>query len=107
MVVRNQEKAVSVSRYLHSDARGVRNLRRVQERVLTDEKRLGGVRPRGGWMDSHGVEPRDPLELLVVAGEREEFVERSFWQDAEADGVTFEESRVDGKWNPQGGEPWK
>ena len=58
-------------------------------------------------MDRNGVEPRDPLELVVLAGDREEFVERSFWQDAEADGVTFEESRVDGKWNPQGGEPWK
>ena len=105
--MRGREKAVSVSRYLQSDAQGVRSLRREQERTLTGEKRLGAVRRRGGWVDSHGVEPRDPLELVVLAGEREEFVERSFWQDAEADGVTFDESRVDGKWNPQGGEPWK
>ena len=106
-MVREREKTVSVSRYLQSNARGVRSLQREQERTLTGEKRLGAVRRRGSWMDSHGVEPRDPLELVVLAGEREEFVERSFWQDAEADGVTFEESRVDGKWNPQGGEPWK
>ena len=106
-MVRDREKTVGVSRYLHGNARGVSGLRRDQERVLTGEKRLGGVQRRGGWGDSHGVEPRDPLDLVVLAGDREEFVERSFWQDAEADGVTFEESRVDGKWNPQGGEPWK
>jgi hypothetical protein len=106
-MVRDREKAVSVSRYLHSDARGVRSLRSEQERALTGEKRLGAVRRRGGWVDSHGVEPRDPLEFVVLAGDRDEFVERSFWQDAEADGVTFEESRVDGKWNPMGGESWK
>lgn len=106
-MVREREKAVSVSRYLQRDAQGVRRLRREQERTLTGERRLGAVRRRGSWTDSHGVEPRDPLELVVLAGEREEFVERSFWQDAEADGVTFEESRVDGKWDPMGGESWK
>ena len=106
-MVKEREKAVSVSRYLRGNAQGVSSLRHDQERALTGEKRLGAVRRRGGWGDSHGVEPRDPLELVVLAGDREEFVERSFWQDAEADGVTFEESRVDGKWNPQGGEPWK
>ena len=38
-------------------------LQREQERALTGEKRLGAVRRRGGWGDSHGVELRDPLDL--------------------------------------------
>jgi len=51
------------------------------------------------------VEPHDTLEDILLAGDREEYVDRSFWN--EVGDKTFQESRVDGIWEEEGGEMWK
>jgi len=99
-------KPVSLGRYMHGDATGVAGAKRSGAAAVRNLRT--GVSPkRGPGVDSHGVEARDPLEVLLLAGDRDEYVDRSFWHDAEADGVTFEESRVDGKWDEEGSEWWK
>ncbi len=100
------KKPLSVNRYLHGHAHGAARARRAQPSTSGDRK-PGGKRWRGPAQDSNGVEPRDPLEVMLLAGDRDEYVDRSFWHDAEADGVTFQESRVDGRWDEDGGEWWK
>ena len=56
---------------------------------------------------SFDAEPRDPLELTILGGDREEYIDRSFWHDTVSGGVTFDESRVDGAWDENGSEVWK
>ena len=56
-------------------------------------------------LDSNGVEPRDPLEVLLLGGDRDEYVDRSFWHDAEADGVTFQVRHEAQGWN-EWNTPW-
>ena len=101
------KKPLSVSRYMHGNAHGATRARREGLGAMGERKpgeaRLG----RKTAPDSNGVEPRDPLEVLLLGGDRDEYVDRSFWHDAEADGVTFQESRVDGRWDEDGGEWWK
>jgi hypothetical protein len=101
------KKPLSVSRYMHGNAHGVTRARREGLGAMGERKpgeaRLG----RKTAPDSNGVELRDPLEVLLLGGDRDEYVDRSFWHDAEADGVTFQESRVDGRWDEDGGEWWK
>jgi hypothetical protein len=99
-------KAVSLGRYLRGNAHGVKSARRAGA-AATSDRQLSDRPRRGAGAESHGVEARDPVEVILLAGDRDEYVDRSFWHDAEADGVTFEESRVDGKWEEGGAEWWK
>ena len=100
------KKPLSVHRYIRGHAHGALRPRR-EHPVTNGDHKLDSKRWRGVAPDSHGTEPRDPLEVLLLAGDRDEYVERSFWHDAEANGVTFQESRVDGRWDNEGAEWWK
>jgi hypothetical protein len=101
------KKPLSVSRYMHGGATGVLGAPRGRPLGATGH-RPGGVQlGRRPGLESNGTESRDPLEVLLLAGDRDEYVDRSFWHDAEAGGVTFQESRVDGRWDEDGGEWWK
>jgi len=96
-------KPLSVHRYIHGHAHGA--LRAPPS--TTGDRKPGGKPGRGLAQESNGTEPRDPLEVMLLTGDRDEYVDRSFWHDAEAEGVTFQESRVDGRWDEDGSEWWK
>jgi hypothetical protein len=102
-----EKKPMSVSRYMHGGVTGVLHAPRGGPSGAMGHRPGGARLGRRPDPDSNGTEPRDPLEILLLAGDRDEYVDRSFWHDAEADGVTFQESRVDGRWNNDGGEWWK
>src|SRR5262245_47200267 len=98
------QSVLTVGRYLHGDSSGERLARRHDA-----TSSIRGRRPivRRG-VGEFGAEPRDPLEIMLLAGDREEFLDKSFWQDAETQGVTFHESRVDGTWDEEdANEAWK
>jgi hypothetical protein len=100
------QKAITVGRYLHGDSLGEQEARRYD--IVTGKGRSSGRRlhvKRGP--DEFSAEPRDPLETSILGGDRDEYIDKSFWHDAEARGVTFEESRVDGIWDEDGEEMWK
>ena len=102
----SDRKPVRLGQYLHGHAIGVTGARRSAAAALSEGK-PGRKAKRVPGADSQGVEARDPLEVMLLAGDRDEYVDRSFWHDAEADGVTFQESRVDGRWDEDGNEWWK
>jgi len=102
----NDRKPIRLGQYLHGTASGATGARRRTAAAL-NAGAPGRAARRGPGADSQGVEVRDPLEVLLLAGDRDEYVDRSFWHDAEADGVTFQESRVDGRWDDEGTEWWK
>jgi len=102
----SDRKAVRLGQYLRGTALSVTGARR-HAAAARSEEQAGRIARRGPGADSQGVEVRDPLEVLLLAGDRDEYVDRSFWHDAEAGGVTFQESRVDGRWEEDGGEWWK
>lgn len=102
----SDRKPVRLGQYLRGTASRVTGARRRAAAALSAGA-PGRTARRGPGTDSQGVEVRDPLEVLLLAGDRDEYVDRSFWHDAEADGVTFQESRVDGRWDEDGGEWWK
>ena len=94
-----RDKAMTVGRYLYGDAPRERQ-----------SSRMGvGTRSTGGGRGSSvfSAEPRDPLETSILGGDRDEYIDKSFWRDAEAHGTTFDESRVDGVWDEDGSESWK
>ena len=94
---------LTVGRYLHGDSAGEQQARRYDSTSQTFGRR-GLVRRGPGACDA---EPRDPLELTILGGDRDEYIDKSFWHDAAAAGVTFDESRVDGVWDEKGNEMWK
>ena len=100
------KKPVSVNRYLHGTTTSVKGAQQSGAAAVRT-LRTGAGLTRGSGAESNGVEARDPLEVMLLAGDRDEYVDRSFWHDAEADGVTFQESRVDGRWDEDGNEWWK
>jgi len=102
----SDKKPLSVHRYMRCQAHGALRARREQS-LTSGDRKPGSKLWRGLAQDSNGAEPRDPLEVMLLAGDRDEYVERSFWHDAEVDGVTFQESRVDGRWDEEGNEWWK
>jgi hypothetical protein len=102
----SNRKPVRLGQYLHGSASGVTGARRRAAAARSAGTSGRTARP-GPGADSQGVEARDPLEVLLLAGDRDDYVDRSFWHDAEADGVTFQESRVDGRWDEDGNEWWK
>src|SRR5260221_4562554 len=85
--------AMTVGRYPHGDSQGEHRARRY-DGAAGRSKGSGRHGPRD-W----GAEPRDPLETSILGGDRDEYIDKSFWHDAEARGVTFDESRVDGVWD--------
>ena len=99
------QKTLTVGRYLHGNSPGEQRARRYD---ITAGGRGGGSRSglRRGPRE-FGMEPRDPLEITLLGGDRDEYIDKSFWHDAEAGGVTFDESRVDGIWDENGAEMWK
>lgn len=100
------QKAMTLGRYLHGDSPGAHHARQYETPASRESSggRQSGVRrgPR-----EFGIEPRDPLEITLLGGDRDEYIDKSFWHDAEAAGVTFDESRVDGIWDESGAEMWK
>jgi hypothetical protein len=99
------QKAMTVGRYLHGDSPGEQHARRYDIKMgQGNGSRRAGLRrgPR-----EFGMEPRDPLEITLLGGDRDEYIDKSFWHDAEAGGVTFDESRVDGIWDEDAEEMWK
>ncbi len=93
---------MTVGRYLHGDSPGEQRARQY-DLTANSRRRASAKRGLGEW----SVEPRDPLETSILSGDRDEYVDRSFWHDAVAAGVTFDESRVDGIWEEEGNEVWK
>src|SRR5689334_7300558 len=73
------------------------------ERDNSSGRGLGIRRGFGEW----SAEPRDPLKTSILGGDRDEYIDKSFWHDAEATGITFDESRVDGIWDEASSEMWK
>jgi hypothetical protein len=102
----SDRKPVRLGQYLHGTASSVTGARR-RAAAARSERTPRRTARRGPGTASQGVEVRDPLEVMLLAGDRDEYVDRSFWHDTEADGVTFQESRVDGRWDEDGGEWWK
>src|SRR5262249_10271180 len=102
----SDRKPIRLGQYLHGTATSVTGAQRRTASALSAGTPSRTVR-RGLGADSQSVEVRDPLEVMLLTGDRDEYVDRSFWHDAEADGVTFQESRVDGRWDEDGGEWWK
>src|SRR5262249_8028347 len=100
------QQAMTVGCYLYGDSLGEHHARRYD--AIACQASSGGRRigirqvPR-----EFGMEPRDPLEITLLGGDRDEYIDKSFWHDAEAHGVTFEESRVDGVWDETSEEMWK
>lgn len=95
---------LTVGRYLHGDSVGERQAWRYNGAV---ENSTGSVRSGSRGPREYGMEPRDPLEITILGGDRDEYIDKSFWHDAEAASVTFDESRVDGIWDEDGSESWK
>ena len=99
------QKVLTLGRYLHGDSLGEQHTRRYD--TLAGQSR--GSRGSGirSELREFGTEPRDPLEISLLSGDRDEYIDKSFWHDAEAGGVTFDESRVDGVWDENASEMWK
>lgn len=100
------QKAMTVGRYLHGDlprAHGAVRYGNMAGRGSSGSRGLGRQPGPAEW----SVEPRDPLETSILGGDRDEYIDKSFWHEAEAAGVTFDESRVDGVWDEMGDEMWK
>src|SRR5262249_49260716 len=100
----SNRKPVRLGQYLHGTASGVTGARHRAVAARSEEKPGRTVR-RGPGADSQGVEVRDPLEIMLLAGDRDEYVDRSFWHDAEADGVTFQVRHEAQGWN-EWNTPW-
>jgi hypothetical protein len=99
-------QALSIGRYLHGDSPGEQRPRRYNILV---SKEISGERKAGirrGPAELR-AELHDPLEISILSGDRDEYIDKSFWHDAEAAGVTFDESRVDGIWVEESAEMWK
>src|SRR5262249_35430937 len=96
----SDRKPVRLGQYMHRNAIGVTGAQRSAAAALREGK-SGRTARQGPGADSQG------LEVMLLAGGGDEYVGRSFWHDAEADGVTFQESRVDGRWDEDGNEWWK
>ena len=92
--LRQLEKGVlTVSRYLYEDSVGERQARWYDD---TLGRRKRGIQSRRRGPGEYSMDPRDLLELTILGGDRDEYIDKSFWHDAEARGITFDESRVDG-----------
>ena len=94
------QKAQTVGRYLHGDSPGEQQSRRYDAKSGTRSLTRRGA-------GEYGAEPRDPLEVTLLGSDRDEFIDKSFWHDAVSGGGTFDDSRVDGVWDENGGEMWK
>ena len=99
------QKAMTVGRYLHGNSPGEQPAHRYESTASQGRGSRESRMRRGPG--EYGAEPRDPLEIAVLGGDRDEYIDKSFWHDAEAHGVTFDESRVDGIWDEDGAEMWK
>ena len=100
------QHALTVGRYLHGDSLGEQQARRYDTSAGQGRSNSRGPGMRRGPRE-FGAEPRDPLEITLLSGDRDEYIDKSFWHDAEAGGVTFDESRVDGVWDEDASEMWK
>lgn len=100
------QHALTVGRYLHGDSPREQQARRYDTRARQDINSSRGPGMRRGARE-FGAEPCDPLEITLLGGDRDEYIDKSFWHDAEAGGVTFDESRVDGVWDENASEMWK
>ncbi len=100
------QQAMTVRGYLHGDSTIEPQARRSDCKAGREKHSNSAGRRRG--LSEFGAEPRDPLETSLLGGDRDEYIDKSFWHDAEAEGVTFDESRVDGRWDEEdSSEPWK
>ncbi len=98
------QRGMTVGRYLHGDAAEEHQARRYND--VVDRNKMT-IKRRSRGRGEFNAEPRDPLEISLLSGDRDEYIDKSFWHDAEARGVTFDESRVDGIWEEDGNEMWK
>jgi len=99
MNLRDLHHSQSVTQYVRGD--GQNDVPGHRQPVPTPHLRTAHRTPSAPWAQvgfahRYGI-GEDPYEVALMLWERDQWLEKSFWDDDDK-GVTFTESQVDGRW---------